>query len=344
MANVGMILAWSRAELIMSSSIATLSPSNPPIQREPEYDGAPDVPEIAFNELWQNKGEGFTFGDFLDIINPLQHIPVISTLYRMVTEDEIGPGARVAGGALFGGPLGVLGAGLTAVFEETSGGSVEDHLAALWDTVTGDEPTNTQIAANAPAAPVAKAATQSAVAPQENDVSDYTDDVDPPAPLPAAAITAATQAGAAAIRPAPTPLPSPQSRSHPPVSVSPLAAVHRTQAAEQARPDLDAERQRIAEAIQRAQQAQTGLLLANVGADKPPASEAIAKNAAPTNEAEKAQGQPFRSHPYLLPRGAPPELVSRAMEQALAKYQATIQQRNAPLPVAAPVINPAAQR
>jgi len=47
-----------------------------------------------------------TFWDFLDIINPLQHIPGISSLYRAVTGDEIGSVAKIAGGTLFGGPLG----------------------------------------------------------------------------------------------------------------------------------------------------------------------------------------------------------------------------------------------
>ncbi|MBT5013959.1 MAG: hypothetical protein HON02_05865, partial [Rhodospirillaceae bacterium] len=32
--------------------------------------------------------DGFTFLDFLDIINPLQHIPVVGSLYRDMTGDE----------------------------------------------------------------------------------------------------------------------------------------------------------------------------------------------------------------------------------------------------------------
>ena len=36
--------------------------------------------------------DGFTLGDFLDIINPLQHIPVVSTVYRAITGDKIGFG------------------------------------------------------------------------------------------------------------------------------------------------------------------------------------------------------------------------------------------------------------
>lgn len=42
----------------------------------------------------------------LDIINPLQHIPVINTIYRHMTGDEISPVARLAGDTLYGGPFG----------------------------------------------------------------------------------------------------------------------------------------------------------------------------------------------------------------------------------------------
>lgn len=46
----------------------------------------------------------------IDVINPLQHIPFVNHLYRGITHDEITPDARFAGGFLFGGPLGALGA------------------------------------------------------------------------------------------------------------------------------------------------------------------------------------------------------------------------------------------
>ncbi|MBT5049270.1 MAG: hypothetical protein HOM58_12290 [Rhodospirillaceae bacterium] len=306
----------------MSSSIAALPSPTQPIPRKPEYDGAPDVPEIAFSELWQDKGKGFSFGDFLDIINPLQHIPVVSTIYRMVTEDEIGPG-----------------------------GSVEQHVAALWDDVTGDETRPLQVAAAAPAR--IAAAAQPAMALQDSDDPAYADDVSPPAqPAPAAnPVIAAQVAAASPVAPIVSAPPPPQPLPRPPVTISPLAAVHRTQqaapeqtATEQTMPDPAAERQRIAQSIEKARQAQAGLLLANVAAEKPePSTKPDAKNA-PAIAAAPEQSQPFRSHPYLLPRGAPPELVSRAMEQALARYQATLQQRTAPTPVAAPVPTPAPAR
>src|SRR5277367_245238 len=48
----------------------------------------------------------FSFSDLLDTINPLQHIPVLSSIYREITGDKINPVARVTGDLLYGGLLG----------------------------------------------------------------------------------------------------------------------------------------------------------------------------------------------------------------------------------------------
>ena len=63
----------------------------------------------------------FTFGDFLDIINPLQHIPVISSLYREITGDTISPHARIMGGTLFGGPSGFISSVVNTIYSEVAG-------------------------------------------------------------------------------------------------------------------------------------------------------------------------------------------------------------------------------
>lgn len=63
----------------------------------------------------------FSFGEFLDIINPLQHIPIVSSFYRNMTGDSISPVARIVGGAIFGGPLGGLTSIAAAAIEEHSG-------------------------------------------------------------------------------------------------------------------------------------------------------------------------------------------------------------------------------
>ncbi len=69
--------------------------------------------------------DGPSFRDVLDIINPLHHIPVVGNLYRKITGDVIAPAIRVAGGALFGGPLGAAFAAASVVMQAVVGDDVE---------------------------------------------------------------------------------------------------------------------------------------------------------------------------------------------------------------------------
>ncbi len=94
---------------------------------------------------------GFGFFDFLDIINPLQHIPIVSGLYRKITGDEISPGARLIGGSLFGGPLGFAAALANVVVEDASGTDIGGHVFAQFNG-GGEEPefSPVQVAGAAP--------------------------------------------------------------------------------------------------------------------------------------------------------------------------------------------------
>lgn len=97
-----------------------------------------------------NATADLSFGDFLDMINPLQHIPVIGTLYRAITGDSIKPASQVIGGIAFGGPIGGAAAIISAVIGQANGRSVEDTMLASLG-MSGDHP-NVEIAAAAPAA------------------------------------------------------------------------------------------------------------------------------------------------------------------------------------------------
>ena len=77
--------------------------------------------------------DGFTFGDFIDIINPLQHIPIVSTIYRQLTGDDLDPGSRIGGGALFGGPIGLVASLINVLVDETTGKDVGEQVLALFD-------------------------------------------------------------------------------------------------------------------------------------------------------------------------------------------------------------------
>ena len=95
--------------------------------------------------------DGFTFFDFLDIVNPLQHIPVISTIYREITGDAIDPGSRVAGDTLFGGALGAAVAFVNVIVETESGKDVGEHMMAALGFGDDGETAPSMIAEETPA-------------------------------------------------------------------------------------------------------------------------------------------------------------------------------------------------
>lgn len=127
------------------------------------------------NHAWKNGS--FSFHDILDTINPLQHIPLVGTLYRWITGDEPGNVARIVGDGIYGGPVG-LGIGMmSTAFEEETG---KDPGAAVIAALTGED--NAKVTLGAASAQPAGTA--------------------PPAAATPAAATAAT--GAAATNAPPT--------------------------------------------------------------------------------------------------------------------------------------------
>lgn len=81
---------------------------------------------------------GLSFFDFLDLINPLQHIPGVATVYRNLTGDTIRPEVQVMGAALIGGPIGLLAAASKAVIEQINGESLDKTVMALFSSDTPD--------------------------------------------------------------------------------------------------------------------------------------------------------------------------------------------------------------
>ena len=137
-----------------SQILASQPPSLPPSQRDAASQGAmrltipapaPDRTERvapdslnpgSFNNAEVGEtpdngtSEGLSFFDFLDLINPLQHIPIVSSIYRELTGDTIRPEMQMAGAGLLGGPLGLLAAGAHAVFEAENGRGVGEEVLA----------------------------------------------------------------------------------------------------------------------------------------------------------------------------------------------------------------------
>jgi len=110
----------------------TPAATSPGPSRTPSSSGQDD----GFS-LWDS--DGFGFGDLLDIVNPLQHLPVISTFYRDLTGDDIGHAARVLGGGLFGGPIGAAVSFGNALVDEITGDDLGGHMLALARDITGGD-------------------------------------------------------------------------------------------------------------------------------------------------------------------------------------------------------------
>jgi hypothetical protein len=149
---------------------------------------------------WHNP-QGFGFRDLLDIINPLQHLPIISSVYRYLTGDQPGAVAQMAGDALYGGPIGVAFSLASEVTEDAQGRDIGERVladvfgsgkttavatAAPATTITA---ANTTTAASAAPAPLTNVATTGSLAPVHLD--------HPPMPLFGGIATPPPQAAAA---------------------------------------------------------------------------------------------------------------------------------------------------
>ncbi len=84
-------------------------------------------PDIAYPE----GEEDFSFGDVIDMINPLQHLPVVGMIYRKLTGDVIKPMSNIIGGAIFGGPIGAVSGVVNAVAKSTTGKDLAENAFAL---------------------------------------------------------------------------------------------------------------------------------------------------------------------------------------------------------------------
>jgi hypothetical protein len=101
----------------------------------------PDAPS-ATTTLANTQGaseDGISFGDVLDAINPLQHLPIVSTIYREVTGAEIKTLPNLIGGAIFGGIFGLIGAAVESVVKEASGATIGHHLLAAVGLADDDD-------------------------------------------------------------------------------------------------------------------------------------------------------------------------------------------------------------
>ena len=75
--------------------------------------------ESFFHHLW-------------DVVNPLQHLPVIGTIYRAITGEHLDAVEKIAGDTLYGGLWGAVSSIADVAFEGITGKSFEDTALALF--------------------------------------------------------------------------------------------------------------------------------------------------------------------------------------------------------------------
>jgi len=99
----------------------------------------------------------FSFHDLVSIVNPLQHIPIVSTLYRTLTGDTIRPLERIAGDSIYGGFWGFVSSVANVAYQEVTGKDFGETALAF---LTGDDG-ESQMAVAANNAPSATSASPS---------------------------------------------------------------------------------------------------------------------------------------------------------------------------------------
>lgn len=170
-------------DIAASSATPPRAPLAIEIRPAPTGDGsgsasaAKAAPERSF---WQRAfgDDGLSFGTLLDIVNPLQHIPVVSTIYQKLTGDVASPAANLIGGALFGGTIGLAVAAADTALKGETGKDMGGHVLALFES----DPTPPATAV-ADAAPDANASAP----PEDSKTQDSKVAEDTPAPIPPAA-------------------------------------------------------------------------------------------------------------------------------------------------------------
>jgi hypothetical protein len=75
----------------------------------------------------------FGWDDVLDVINPLQHIPIVAQIYRAVTGDQIYGAAELIGSLPFGplGVIGMMGTVADLAVKDTTGKDIGANLEAM---------------------------------------------------------------------------------------------------------------------------------------------------------------------------------------------------------------------
>ena len=95
----------------------------------------PEIVTVTAPSETIDSGKSF-FDNLLDVVNPLEHLPIVSTIYNHITGHTPNDFAQAAGDMLYGGPVGFLSSIGNIAFTHITGKSVGD---TVWDWVIGDK-------------------------------------------------------------------------------------------------------------------------------------------------------------------------------------------------------------
>ncbi len=122
----GSMPVWGPAETPAEKIVGTLASATKTGKAPPDFATA-----LSAIEQTPQPDDQFGFADLVDMVNPLQHIPLVSTVYRNVTGDEIKPISRILGGAVFGGAVGAAAGIVNTVVEAETGKDIADNMVAF---------------------------------------------------------------------------------------------------------------------------------------------------------------------------------------------------------------------
>lgn len=188
-------------DVIAKTQSATLPPPLPSDAQAAARPGAKSWPYVSgpgFQEAVELPAESDRsfvsfLGDLLDVVNPLQHIPLVSAAYRNITGDAIRPEAQIAGDVLFGGPIGLVASLANQAIAHNTGRDISEHVLALFDSDLANAPA--QSAEISPIAEEPQIVAQEQPAPPATPMQIALAEL-PPAPKPVAEKIAAPSPGA----------------------------------------------------------------------------------------------------------------------------------------------------
>ncbi|WDE05459.1 hypothetical protein SG34_000465 [Thalassomonas viridans] len=116
------------------------------------------IAEFSFGD------NGLELTDAFDSVNILQHIPVVSGIYQQVTEQDMSAVAKLTGGFLYGGPVGLAVSAADLTLEGITGNSINSTVIdfdyqglfdGITDSVLGSETDQTAAGSNSEVAATA---------------------------------------------------------------------------------------------------------------------------------------------------------------------------------------------